>query len=308
MDHVRTIMYGCEEWVKPSFIDITRFRKMSTLTDAPSTRLELLQRDGFCRIPRVLDAALLARLQEFSRARVAALDETHLNNQRATGTMIDSIDMPEFAELFAHPGALKELSAMGLEDVKFWKANLISKPPHSPRNYWHNDCIMWHDPRSYSSMPPMIFLMYYLVDTCRENGCLRVLPGTHRRRHPLHEMGEAHVGYINRMDQPDDPRFGDFDGEIDVPVTAGDLLIGDARLFHATHANTSDAWRPVITIWFHPFFGGLAESTQRWLTDSHHGLHGRWPDAAKQTISPITPRHSGTVEPRFTRKPDVNWK
>src|SRR5476651_1548893 len=190
---------------------------MSTLTDAPPTRLELLQRDGFCKIPCVLEPELLRRLQEYSRARVAALDAAHLESQRATGTMIDSIDMPEFAELFAHPGALAALAAMGLEDIKFWKANLISKPPHSPRNYWHNDCIMWHDPRSYSPLPPMIFLMYYLVDTTRQNGCLRVLPGTQHRRHPLHGMGDAHVGYINRMDNPDDPRFGDFEGERDVP-------------------------------------------------------------------------------------------
>ena len=282
---------------------------MSTLSASPTlTQLELLQRDGFCRIPRILQPELLARLQEFSRSRVAALDDAHLASQRATGTMIDSIDMPEFAELFALPAALDALHGMGLSDIKFWKANLISKPPHSPRNYWHNDCIMWHDPRSYSSMPPMIFLMYYLVDTTRENGCLRVLPGTHRRRHALHGMGEAHVGYINRMDQPDDPRFGDFEGEADVPITAGDLLIGDARMFHATHANASDAWRPVITIWFHPFFSGLKESTQRWLHDSHHGLHAKWPDAAKAKIASIAPGYSGNATAEFTRKPNPDWK
>ena len=33
-------------------------------------------------------------------------------------------------------------------------------------------------------------------------------------------------------------------------VRAGDLIIGDARMLHAAHANTSDARRTVITLWF----------------------------------------------------------
>ena len=121
-------------------------------------------------------------------------------------------------------------------------------------------------------------------------------------------MGEAHVGYINRMDNPDDPRFGDFPGEVDVPVKAGDLLVGDARMFHATHANNSDAWRPVVTVWFHPFFSGLAESTQRWIADSHHGLHQSWPPEAKRTIEAVTPHYSGAAEPIFSRKPKEGWE
>lgn len=273
----------------------------------PATALEQLQKNGYCVLRDILDAGILKRTRHNSEAQVAALDAAHFESQRATGTMIDSIQMPEFAELFSYPAALEGLAAMGLEDLKFWKANLISKPPHSPRNYWHQDCLMWHDPRAYSAMPPMIFLMYYLVDTTRQNGCLRVMPGTHRRRHALHGMGEAHVGYINRMDHPDDPRFGDFAGEIDVPVKAGDLLIGDARLFHATHENQSDAWRPVITIWFHPFFSQLAESTQRWLSDSHHGLHEKWPADAKRLIELLVPRYSGTAAGHITRHPNPDW-
>lgn len=47
---------------------------------------------------------------------------------------------------------------------------------------------MWDDPRAYSDFSPMIFLMYYLEDTTPENGCLRLLPGTHRSRHILHDL------------------------------------------------------------------------------------------------------------------------
>ena len=80
----------------------------------------------------------------------------------------------------------------------------------------------WDDPRAYSDYSPIIFLMYYLDDTSRENGCLRLLPGTHRRWHQLHEMGTAHTKDINRMEDEHDPRFADYPGEVDVPVGAED--------------------------------------------------------------------------------------
>ena len=107
---------------------------------------------------------------------------------------------------------------------------IISKPPGGPLLYWHQDCVMWQYPRAYSAWSPMIFLMYYLEDTTRHNGCLRVLPGSHRRRHPLPGMGVAHTPGINRMDDLEDPRFLSYAGELDVPVTAGDL--GDRRCAH----------------------------------------------------------------------------
>ena len=83
-----------------------------------------------------------------------------------------------------------ELQRMGLTDIKFWKAVIISKPPGGPRLYWHQDCIiqhrhrlpLWQDPRSYIDAPGMIFLMYYLEDTSRHNGCLT--PRTLSRGHP----------------------------------------------------------------------------------------------------------------------------
>jgi hypothetical protein len=280
---------------------------LSEIPQAVTPALAQLQRDGYCVLKNILDKEMVQRLRVYSRSRIATLDEEHLKHFKAAGTMIDSNNMPEFAEVFAHEPALKAMNAIGLEDLKFWKANLISKPPHSPRNYWHQDNMLWHDPRSYSSMPPMIFLMYYLIDTSRENGCLRVIPGTHRRRHALHSMGEAHVGYINRMEEPDDPRFGDFEGEIDLPVKAGDLLIGDARLFHATHANSSNDWRTVITIWYHPFFSGLVESARRWLADSHHGLHEKWPAESKKRIETVTPHYNGAATGFITRQPDPAW-
>ena len=58
------------------------------------------------------------------------------------------------------------------------------------------------------------------ADADGKQRCLRLLPGTHRRWHQLHGMGEAHAKDINRIDDAIDPRFADYPGEVDVPVAA----------------------------------------------------------------------------------------
>lgn len=281
-----------------------------TTTTSPTTRLEQLKQDGYCVIEQLADDWLLTKTRNCVDKAVAALDAERRANAKAPGTLINSYGYPELADLIGNPRALYELARMGLEDVKFWKAVIISKPPGGPRLYWHQDCLMWQDPRAYSERSPMIFLMYYLEDTSRENGCLRLLPGTHRYRHELHGMGMAHTKEINRMKNPDDPRFRDYAGEIDVPVRAGDVVIGDARLFHATHANHSGQQRTVITIWFHPFYADLQESTQRWIHDEMHGKHASWPADALAKIAAVTPDYHGNAEPMEPdRTPDqrLRW-
>ena len=151
----------------------------------------------------------------------------------------------------------------------------------------------------------MIFLMYYPEDTSRHNGCLRVIPGSHRRRLDLHEIGAAHETEINSMQNPSDPRLGDRADEADVPIRAGDLVVGDARMFHAAHSNQSDQWRTVITIWFYPLFSDLLEPVQSYYHQEMHRKHANWPATALAKIEPLIPRYSGeATQMEASRTPD----
>ena len=262
----------------------------------PAERLEKLQRDGFCMVPDVVDEAVLGITRRCAARAVAEQDAERLAMTRSPGTLIDAGGYPDLADIIGNPRALHELERMGLTDVTFWKAVIISKFPGGPRLYWHQDCMMWQDPRAYSAIAPMIFLMYYLEDTTPFNGCLQVLPGSHRRRHPLHDIGQPHTNEVNSMENPDDPRFRDHEGAVDVPVNAGDLVIGDARLLHAAHPNCSDRHRTVITIWLYPLFSDLQEPTQRWFHDDMHRRHDVWPPEALAKIAPVIPRYAGSAE------------
>jgi len=74
-------------------------------------------------------------------------------------------------------------------------------------------------------------------------------------------LPNAHGEELQRVDDADPPAYQYFPDAIDIPVKAGDLVVGDSRLLHASHGNQSDERRTVITLWYHPFFallpGGL---------------------------------------------------
>ena len=114
--------------------------------------------------------------REVAMRAVRELSAEQLAATRSPGTLINSNHHPGLAECIGNPRALDALDVMGFGGSRFWKAVIISKPAPSPRLYWHQDCMWWDDPPAYSDYSPMIFLMYYLDDTSRENGRLRLLP------------------------------------------------------------------------------------------------------------------------------------
>ena len=109
-----------------------------------------------------------------------------------------------------------------------------------------------------------LFLMLYLVDTSPANGCLRVLPRSHLGRVELDELvpaetESAHGGRENwGKDLQADPELpqevqemvSTWPGAVDVAVKAGDLIIGDSRLYHAAYENKSPDRRTCITMWY----------------------------------------------------------
>jgi ectoine hydroxylase-related dioxygenase (phytanoyl-CoA dioxygenase family) len=148
--------------------------------------------------------------------------------------------------------------------------------------------------------------MYYLVDTSRANGCLRVVPGSHLRRVPLHdELLEAHTEESYHSD-PSSRMFRIQADEVDIAVKAGDLVIGDARVLHSAHGNTSLSHRPVITLWYAPDFDSLTEPVKVAMVGQSHELFPipRTPRDI-ELIRDLLPSFEGSVEPaKWDRVPD----
>lgn len=145
------------------------------------------------------------------------------------------------------------LAALEIDDlVSGGIYQIISKPAGAPPLYWHQDWARWDDPMSLSPWPQQVFLNWYLTDTQPTNGCLRVIPGSHRRRMDLHaHLVAPHEGGGYEVEETNEWMFADHPLARDVPVKAGQLVIGDARLLHGTHGNSSDERRTVLLGWYY---------------------------------------------------------
>ena len=141
------------------------------------TKRDALVGDGVCVIEDVLDAVMLEKVRSIAAEKIAQLTDDHRFEQKSTGSMLPNREMPELVDLITWPRTLETLQQLGFGDVKFSRAYLISKPPQSPPLFWHQDCTMWSgEPRAYSDVTPQLFAMFYLTDTSRATGCLRVIP------------------------------------------------------------------------------------------------------------------------------------
>jgi ectoine hydroxylase-related dioxygenase (phytanoyl-CoA dioxygenase family) len=274
--------------------------------DAVTPEAVQLRDQGFCVFPNVLDAAMVAELATVTEGLLAGETAEDRRLFRYQGSNITlAYQHPVFARLVAQPAALAALRSLGFPHPVWRSAHLLSKAPGAPPLYWHQDWWGWDDPDSAGELPPQIFVMYYLTDTRRENGCLRVIPGSHRRRLPLHDHLPAAHTDETYLAEESGPLFDLHPEEIDVPVRAGDAVVGDARVLHAAHRNGSEFRRSCLTLWYVPEFGALSEplqaaSSRRQPLEPPHW----WEGDAGRAVEPLIAWYEGNAEPtRWNRDP-----
>ena len=212
---------------------------------------EQLIRDGYCHVEGVLAGDFLETLRVESDHLLDSADHPPEWRYQGSDLHVNSGENAVMRDLLEWPATWQVMDAMGLTD--FTPSGIViilSKPAGGPPLYWHQDWMAWNDPISLSPWPQTIFFSYYLVDTDFENGCFRVIPGTHRKRIPLHHQVEvAHQKTAYFADVNDPVMFGDHPDAVDLPVRAGDLVIGDARVLHTARGNNSGERRTLLLGW-----------------------------------------------------------
>ena len=166
--------------------------------------------------------------------------------------------------------------------------------------------------------------MFYLTDTSRENGCLRVVPGgllwqpsspprrraltctmpcagSHLKTHPIDSLLPRNNAKDRAFRDPLSPEFGSAEGEVDVPLRVGDFVAGYSEILHSAHANTSEHKRTCLTMWYYPAFTELPGRTQASIADAEgameHGLSQvRSPEVAAK-LAPLEIRFDGRDSP-----------
>lgn len=168
--------------------------------------------------------------------------------------------------------------ACGATDLRFISGYVSLKRPRSPAMPWHQDWWCWSHPISRLVQASQIAVICYLQDVARDNGALRVLPGSHRSRVDMHDViPEAHSDEAKQLSELH-PAMAAAPHELPLEVEAGDAIVLDYRLLHGTYANQSSCRRDAVLMSFVPAWGDLPADVRE-----HLALHPALPDATERT-------------------------
>lgn len=151
----------------------------------------------------------------------------------------------EFFDFVTDPDLLDLVSAVLGPDLVLWASSVFCKPPGVGLE------VPWHQDGQYWPIRPRetVTVWIALDDVTRENGCMRVIPGSHRMGEFSHEQSEREDLVLNNV--LNDPRI-DLASAYDVALTAGELSLHDANLVHGSQPNRSNRRRAGFAIRYMP--------------------------------------------------------
>ena len=133
-------------------------------------------------------------------------------------------------------------------DIALWTSHFISKDPYTGRaTPWHEDSAYWNG--RFDRYDRIVTVWLALGPSNRENGCMRVIPGSHLQ-------GGFHDNYV-----PTDMSVQTFHAEIpdvaeeeavDFELQRGEFSLHDGRIVHGAKANTSPVRRTGYTMRYLP--------------------------------------------------------
>lgn len=140
-----------------------------------------------------------------------------------------------FLNLARHPLILGRIQDLLGSHVKMFRDAMMMKPPRvGSEKPYHQDSAYW-------SVEPMDLCSVWIAldDATLENGCMRVLPGTH--------LGGV-VEHKSIRDFQVDESSLDLASEASVPLRRGGALFFHSLLLHATSDNHSDKARRAMIV------------------------------------------------------------
>jgi phytanoyl-CoA hydroxylase len=151
---------------------------------------------------------------------------------------------PVFAEWISRPELVRPLAQLLRGEVVCPLAHhncvMTKMPRFSSETGWHQDIRYWSFPR-----PELITAWLALGDERVDNGCLWVIPGTHRETFAPGQFDEARFLRTDLAENETTLRR-----KIPVELEAGDVLLFHCLTFHAAGQNQSDAGKYSVVFTF----------------------------------------------------------
>jgi hypothetical protein len=170
------------------------------------------------------------------------LVSVHRAGRNAEGVVGD----PRFLELARDPDILDMVSEVIGPDIILWGCQAFCKPGGDGM------AVPWHQDGHYWPIRPLATCTAWVAldDSTVENGCLRVIAGSHREQRLLeHERDDREGLVLNRkvLDaELDEARA------IDIELQAGQLSLHDVYMVHGSNPNRSPKRRAGVAIRYMP--------------------------------------------------------
>lgn len=151
-----------------------------------------------------------------------------------------------FLDIARIPAILNMVEQLIGADFALWNSSFFAKPARvGSKTPWHQDGEYW------PIRPLATCSVWIAVDAATpENGCLRVIPGSHRRR----EIGRHDFNDADGLSLPLELRAEEFDAATarDVVLEAGQVSLHDVYLIHGSEPNRSAHSRRGMTLRYMP--------------------------------------------------------
>lgn len=135
--------------------------------------------------------------------------------------------------LATRPAILDLVESLVGPDILIHSSTLFCKRPHDRAFVsWHQDGYTWG-----LSEPLLVTAWIAITDSSAENGCMRAIPGTHRRR--LSHAERRHKDNLLRITGLAVDDAIDEDRAVDVVLRAGELSLHHPDLVHGSSPNRS---------------------------------------------------------------------
>ncbi len=158
---------------------------------------------------------------------------------------------PVYDALVDDPRIVEPMRGLVASDrVSLWTDKLnLKRPGEGSRFRWHQDSPYWAHVSPHVDLLPNVLVV--LDDASVENGCFRVVRGSHRRGMLPGLEGEGKLGPLFT-----DPRHFDADAQVPIEAPAGSLCFFSPHTVHGSEPNLSDLPRRAAVFTYQP--GGHA--------------------------------------------------
>lgn len=208
--------------------------------------------------------------------RLAHIFEQHLEEKGAK--LSDELDKPHWRderllEFLLADEVLNLIEPLIGPDIGLWSSHFISKDPYTGRaTPWHEDSAYWKG--KLVSYERIVTVWLAIDRSTKENGCMQVIPGTHRNGFSEYEAVERSKNtfdtQIKRVDESKAVYF---------ELEKGECSLHDSRIIHGAAPNASPYRRCGYTMRYFSAEIKVLENRKLWLARGRDRVGNRYVNA-----------------------------